>query len=453
MNLNSKRRNEMPRKLVAASVLIFMIAATAPVFAQTAAVAPAVDEVPVTKEGNVSFDFRDADIRNVFRILSFKSGVNIVAGPEVTGVVTIKLDDVPWKQALDVILETYGYAYDQKGSIISVTTIENLKQRRENAMLLAEQEALMTELFTLNFGKASEIIDSISKMKSERGSIDFDERTISLIVTDIQSRLEKIEEVVKNLDTTTPHVLIEAKIVETNLDDTENLGIDWTLQASTAGAERPLSFPFKRGGTDNRFAGTVTTPSSDDVAYGTLSFTEFQAVLEILKTRTDTNILSNPKIVTLDNQTAMIMVGTEHPIPAFGANTETGQLQTTGITYQNIGINFQVTPHINKAGFVTLELSPEVSEVTGTRSFQGIDVPLIATEQVKTQVMVKDGDTLVIAGLITDKVTDIKKKVPILGDIPIVGLVFQKTEKTTVKSDLIIFMTPHIITPKLDSGV
>jgi len=114
---------------------------------------------PVTQEGNVSFDFRDADIRNVFRILSFKSGVNIVAGPEVTGVVTIKLDDVPWKQALEVILETYGYAFEKKGSIISVTTIEILKQRRENKALLAEQESLETKIFLLSFAKASEVIE------------------------------------------------------------------------------------------------------------------------------------------------------------------------------------------------------------------------------------------------------------------------------------------------------
>ncbi len=408
-------------------------------------------EAPVTQEGNVSFDFRDADIRNVFRILSFKSGVNIVAGPEVTGVVTIKLDDVPWQQALDVILETYGYAYEKRGSIISVTTIEILKQRRENAMLLAEQESLETEIFTLNFAKASEVLESISKMKSDRGSISFDERTNTVIVTDIDSRLGLIGNVIETLDTTTPQVLIEAKIVETNLNDTENLGIDWTTKASLSGSSRPTSFPFKRGATDNRFGGTVDTPSASDVSYGTLGFTEFQAVLELLKSRTDTNILSNPKIVTLDNQAANIAVGTKHPIPDFGANSETGALQTTGLTYENIGINFQVTPHVNKAGFVTLELNPEVSEVTGTRSFQGIDVPLIGTEEVSTRVMVKDGDTLVIAGLITDKVTDLKKKVPLLGSIPVVGLIFQKTEKAVVKSDLIIFMTPHIITPEIAS--
>jgi len=439
----------MLRKCIVISFLMCLVA-TSMVYAQGAD-SNQSEGTPVTQEGNVSFDFRDADIRNVFRILSFKSGVNIVAGPEVTGVVTMKLDDVPWKQALEVILETYGYAHVTKGSIISVTTIEILKQRRENVALLTEQEPLQTRIFVLSFAKASEAIESIGKMRSARGSINFDERTNSIIVTDISSRLELIEEVVETLDTTTPQVLIEAKIIETNLDDSENLGIDWTTKASASGASRSVSFPFKRGNTDNRFAGDITIADPDDVVYGTLGFTEFQAVLELLKSRTDTNILSNPKIVTLDNKSARIEVGTKHPIPSFGANSETGALQTTGIVYENIGINFTVTPHVNNDEFITLELSPEVSEVTGTRSFQGIDVPLISTEQINTSVIVRDGDTLVIAGLITDKLIDVKKKMPFIGDIPIVGLLFQKTEKTITKTDLIIFITPHIITPKMAS--
>lgn len=448
----------MLRRVIVLSVVVGFMASS--VYAQQQA-APQTTEAPVTQEGNVSFDFRDADIQNVFRILSFKSGVNIVAGPEVTGVVTIKLDDVPWQQALDVILETYGYAYEKKGNIISVTTIENLKRRRENAVLLAEQEALETKIFTLNFGKASEIIESISKMKSERGSINFDERTNTVIITDISSRIGLMANVIDTLDTTTPQVLIEAKIVETNLNDSENLGIDWTVQTSINGAARGISYPFKTGPTQNKYATGFFEPPTGIPAstanyvyekttrYGTLSFNEFQAVLELLKSRTDTNILSNPKIVTLDNRPAQIQVGTQYPIPSFGANTETGQLQTTGIVYQNVGINFEVTPHVNSAGYVTLELKPEVSEFAGSQSFQNIDVPLIGTERVTTNVMVKDGDTLVIAGLLTDKLTDLKKKVPFLGDIPVVGLIFRKSEKTIVKTDLIIFMTPHIITPEI----
>jgi len=439
----------MLRKCVIFSFLICLVT-TPGVYAQGTGDTQSKDAL-VTQEGNVSFDFRDADIRNVFRILSFKSGVNIVAGPEVTGLVTMKLDDVPWKQALEVILETYGYAYEKRGTIISVTTIEILKQRRENKMLLAEQESLETKVFVLSFGKASEIVASIGKMKSQRGSVNYDERTNSVIATDISSRLELMEGIVATLDSTTPQVLIEAKIIETNLDDSENLGIDWTTKATLSGSSRPHSFPFKIGATENRFGGPIPVPqvsaTDNGVSYGTLGFNEFQVVLEILKSRTDTNILSNPKIVTLDNKPATIKVGTKHPIPDFGANSETGALQTTGIRYENIGINFTVTPHVNNDTFVTLELTPEVSEVTGTRSFQGIDVPLISTEEVSTNVMVKSGDTLVIAGLITDKLVDIKKKLPILGDIPLLGLIFSKTTKTITKTDLIIFITPHIITP------
>ena len=434
----------MFRRAIILSMVVGLMATS--VYAQQKAT-PQTTETPVTQEGNVSFDFRDADIQNVFRILSFKSGVNIVAGPEVTGVVTIKLDDVPWQRALEVILETYGYAYEKKGNIISVTTIENLKQRRENAMLLAEQEELETRIFTLNFSKASEIIKSINKMKSERGAVDSDERTNTVIVTDIHNKIELMAKVIETLDTTTPQVLIESKIVETILNDTENLGVDWTVQATAAGAQRDTTWPFKRGGTENRYAGDVDTPTTG--TFGTLSFSAFQAVLELLKSRTDTNILSNPKIVTLDNKPAHIQVGTEYPIPSFGANSETGQLQTTGIEYQNIGINFQVTPHVNNAGFVTLELQPEVSTFAGEQSFQGINVPLIGTEAVKTSVMVKDGDTLVIAGLITDELTDTMKKVPFFGDIPVLGLIFRKSGKTIIKKDLIIFITPHIITPEI----
>ena len=432
----------MFRRAIVLSVVMGLM--TTSVYAQQKA-APQTKEAPVTQEGNVSFDFRDADIQNVFRILSFKSGVNIVAGPEVTGVVTIKLDDVPWQQALEVILETYGYAYEKKGNIISVTTIENLKLRRENATLLAEQEALETKIFTLNFGKASEIIESISKMKSERGSINFDERTNTVIITDISSRVGLMAHVIETLDTTTPQVLIEAKIVETNLSDTENLGIDWTTKVAGGGAQRETVWPFHRGATENVYAGDVETPSTG--TYGTLSFIEFTAVLELLKSRTDTNILSNPKIVTLDNREATIRVGKEIRV-VVGSTTDSSGNVTTTRRDIDVGIIFKVTPHVNNAGFVTLDVAPEVSEAV-TEIVDGETQTVKSTKETTTSVMIRDGDTLVIGGLIKDKVTDLKKKIPFLGDIPVIGLVFRKSEKAIEKTDLIIFITPHIITPEI----
>jgi type IV pilus assembly protein PilQ len=269
--------------------------------------APATENVSMTDSGMVSLDFREADIRNVFKILSVKSGVNIIAGPEVAGTVSMQLNEVPWEQALDVILQTYGYAMERRGNIIVVTTVENLKKRREDTVILAKQEPLETQIFTLNFGKAEKIIPSVDKMRSERGTVNFDERTNAIIATDIKQKLGLMAEVIKSLDATTPQVLIEAKIVETTFSNSENLGIDWVTKATVSGSERPTSFPFTRA-SDNKYvkANAFPVAESDDFTYGTLNFAQTQAVFELLRTRSDTDILSNPRIVTVDNQKAQI---------------------------------------------------------------------------------------------------------------------------------------------------
>ena len=162
-----------------------------------------VMQLDLNQEGNVTIDFRDADIKNVLKVLAFRSGLNIIAGPEVTGLVTIQLKNVPWQKALDVILSTYGYSSEQKGSIITVTTVENMKKRREDARILAEQEPLSTETFILNFAKAEDVLKSVEKMKTARGSINFDKRTNSLIVTEVSGNLPLIREVVERLDAVT----------------------------------------------------------------------------------------------------------------------------------------------------------------------------------------------------------------------------------------------------------
>lgn len=403
------------------------------------------EDVSISQEGNVSLDFRDADIQNVLRILAYKSGVNIVAGPDVTGLVTIQLTSVPWKQALDVILQTYGYAYEQRGNIITVTTVENLKKRREDAVILSDQEPLDTKTFVLNYAKASDIIESIEKMKTERGSINYDERTNSLVVRDISSNVDLIAEVIKDLDTITPQVLIEAKIVETTLSNTEKLGIDWVTAATITGAKRPHIWPFTVDTANKYIPTNIPSAGSSEFSYGTLNFSQLQAVLELLRSRTDTNILSNPRIVTLDNQTARIVVGSQYPIPQYTYNEEQARLQVSGWEYKDIGIIFEVTPHVNNAGYVSLELEPKVTEILDFVKVENTSLPRLSTEAAKTTVMIKDGETLVIAGLIKDQATDIKNKTPILGDIPILGLIFQKTSKTITKTDLLIFLTPHII--------
>ena len=438
----------MFKQLVIAGLCLLLMS---PVYAQqpeppaAAAQDSGVSTEGVTAEGNVSLDFRDADIQNVLRILSYKSGLNIVTGPEVTGLVTIKLKDVPWRQALEVILQTYGYAYEQKGNIITVTTIDKMKKRREDAMVLSEQEPLVTQTFLLNYAKATNIIASIEKMKTDRGSINYDERTNALIVRDIPSNVELIGDVIERLDATTPQVLIEAKIVETTLSNSENLGINWVTQATAVGSKRPVTWPFTQSTEVKYMPDDFPGAESDDFSYGTLDLSQLQAVLELLRTRTDTNILSNPRIVTLDNQEARIVVGSQYPLPQYTYNEEQARLQVNGWEYKDIGIIFKVTPHVNNAGFITIDLEPKVTEILDFVTVENTSLPRLSTEEAKTSVMIKDGETLVIAGLIKDKVTDIKKKTPLLGDIPLLGLIFQKTEKTVTKTDLLIFLTPHIV--------
>lgn len=399
-------------------------------------------------DGTVSLDFREADIRNVLRILAYKSGVNIVVGPEVAGVVTIQLDNVPWQRALDVILSTYGYGYDQDGNIITVTTIENLKKRREDAQLLSEQEPLITETFVLNYAKASTVIGSIEKMKTSRGTINYDERTNTLILRDTSANVELMRKVITQLDTTTPQVLIEAKIIETTLTNKENLGIDWTTQVTLGGAKKPTIFPFTTDNISNKVPYQFPSPASTEFSYGTLNFAQLQAVMELLKSRTNTNILSNPRIVTLDNQKANIKVGSQYPIPTYTYNEQQARLQVSGWEYKDIGIIFDVTPHVNSAGFITLEIAPTVTDILDYVTVENTQLPRLSAESAITNVMIQDGQTLVIAGLIKDKTDDIKKRVPFLGDIPVLGKAFQKSNQTTSKTELLIFLTPHIITPK-----
>src|SRR3989338_685236 len=188
-----------------------------------------------TAPGNITMDFKDADINNVLRILSYKSGMNIVAGKDVTGLITIRLSDVPWEKALDVILRTYGYTYEREGNIIRVTTSANL-----------ENEELITEVFSLNYASAKNVPEAIKEMLSSRGKVKFDERANLVIVTDIATNIYKIKQVVEKLDKRTQQVSIEAKIIETTLDKDDNLGINWTNKVTATMAARPITFPFNR---------------------------------------------------------------------------------------------------------------------------------------------------------------------------------------------------------------
>lgn len=412
-----------------------------------------------TKPGNVTLDFKDAEIQNVLRILSYKSGVNIIADKDVTGVVTIRLVDVPWETALDVILRTYGFAYEREGNIIRVTTIENL-----------EKEELVTEVFTLNYAKAKDIPVSINEILTARGKVKFDERTNTIIVSDIPTNMYKIRKVIENLDKPTPQVSIEAKVIETTLDKDENLGIDWTTSVTVTGSKRPTTAPFARKddggavfplGDPSSSAGTTVgsflpNPGTAfpeavpaNFTFGTLDFAQFKAVLEVLDSRKNTKIISNPRITTLNNQKANIIIGETLNIPTYERNPTTGSMEITGYTEKSLGIKLEVTPHINEQGDIVIDLKPEVTALLSFDDYGNIKAPRISTREATTQVMIKDGQTIAIGGLMKENKIDLKKKVPLLGDIPVAGwLLFRKTEQAIDTTDLLFFITVNLIKPE-----
>jgi len=410
----------------------------------------------------IDVEFKGTDIHTVLRSFAAISGLNIIAGPEVgvPGGVNIKLTQVPWEKAFDVILKTYGLAYERDGNIIRVTTIANLNI-----------ESLTTRLFTLNYAKASDVIESLKDMLSERGKIKSDIRTNCLIVTDVSANLNKIENVIKELDIMTLQVAIDSKVIETNLTQDEKLGIRWSdmLQFSAVSATKEHTFPFKndsKGGDytavfDPTDAGVIpgtNMPYADsgNFKFGTLSAGNLNIALNMLQQRSKANVVANPTVTTLNNQTAKIAIVTKWPVAQYQVSSQTGTLTISGYYWQEYGTILEVTPTVNKDGYITLKVHPEVSRQVGTVSFEGRDLPVIGSQETDTNVMLKDGETMVIAGLVKEDIVDTRNKVPILGDIPLIGWVLFRDRHTEVKEkrDLVIFITPHIIrsTPVASGG-
>ncbi len=411
--------------------------------------------------GNISVDFKDADVRQVLRILSLKSGVDIVAGPDVEGLVTIKLTNVPWEQALEIILRTYGFAYERKGNVVRVLTQASV-----------EQEALSTEVFPLDYAKAKEAADVVKEMLSDRGKIKFDERTNTLIVTDLPSTLFQLKSVIARLDQATPQVFIESKIVETKLLKDQNLGIDWFDAASIVltPASIPTTFPFLGGATLGAFgqefiprAGSFS-PSSGAPAvldgkipqtggqftFGTINpgGVTLTTVLNMLKSRIDTNIISNPTIMTLNNKEAYVQVGEDVNIPNFQIDASTGKATVSGVTPRSTGVILHVTPHVNPSEEVVLDLKPEITEIEPNFDTfaAGISFPRFTVQKAETQVRLKDNQTLVIGGLVKRKKVSTDSKVPLLGDLPLLGALFTSHhESEDPHQDLLIFITVRLV--------
>jgi len=414
---------------------IFLMVGAIGAFAQdepvvTPAVAVARDQAYKTVP--ISLDVQEAEIGTVLRSLAGFSGTNIVASPRVEGKVTVKLEEVPWLEALGVILKAHSFDYIEEQGIYRIDTAEELRKEKldiERARKQVEDLAqLQLGMVTLHYANAEETKDALEQMLTERGNIDVDVRTNSLIVNDVQERVVLIQDMAKNLDSKTPQVEINARLIDMDSKATRELGVNWAINNYMA--------PGGNTGGSMEIANPVQNPAGA-LSVGTVqNWGQVLAKVEALESTNKANLISNPIVTTTDNREASILVGQKIPLIV---SDEAGNAITQLTT---IGIMLQVTPHINKDDQITLDIHNEVSDLSSQATVQG--GVIINTSEADTRVLVENGQTAIIAGLIRQIDGKLESGIPVLMDIPLLGSLFKHSTDTKVSRELVIFVTPTI---------
>jgi len=393
----------------------------------------------------ISLDFQNADIVPIFMLLGEVSGYNVVVHPSVTGTVTLKLKDVPWDQALDLLLDTFSLANSIEGNIMKIAPLSQFAQWKQDKEKLKETEErtaeLVQDVIKLNYAGAEDVSDAIStaKLLSPRGNITTDERMNTLIIKDTSDNIAKIRELVAIMDVAKPQVMIEAQIVEVNSTYAEELGVRWggSLNINQDNDEK-IDFSVN---TPIVFAGPLSESpqgaslSGATLQIGTANALQLQLSLQALEAVGKTRKLANPRVLTIDNEPASIQQGTSIPV-------QTTTAEGTQTTYVNANLNLSVTPRITPEGFIWLKVMA-ANDSLGTLTPQGY---AIDRKNVSTQALVKDGETLVLGGIYTNSETVLDEQVPLLGRIPVLGWLFKaRTQTGPNPTELLILITPKVV--------
>jgi type IV pilus assembly protein PilQ len=414
---------------------------------------------PVYTGTRISLDFKDADIESILRLIAEVSNLNIIAGDDVEGTVTVRLTDIPWDQALDVILLSNNLGKTIDGNILRVAPLDRLERERQAAIAAQEAatklEPLRKGLIPVSYADVDELKSVItnSKILSPRGSLETDPRTNTLIVIDIEKNIEEVKSMVYELDTPTPQVLIEAKVVQINPTYTKELGVSWEGGYATTSGSDALVGVGGSGGVDIDLGeGTVNTSGTivdlapavgpgvgGAISWGYLEsgFGIFQKIAA-LEQENKAEIISSPRIMTLDNEEALIEQGTDIPYPKL---SEEG---TTETEFKKATLSLKVTPHITADKSIMMEIDVQKDQASAARF--ALDTPGIDSRSATTKVLVRNGNTVVIGGVYEETTTDIHNSVPYLGRMPLINFFFKSTTTTRNKTELIIFITPTIVT-------
>ncbi|MGH9465471.1 MAG: type IV pilus secretin PilQ, partial [Thermoanaerobaculia bacterium] len=397
----------------------------------------------------MTISLKDADIKDLLRTFHEISGLNIIVQPGVRGTVTVEFVDVPWDQALDQILKINGLGYQIEGNVMRVAPLDTLREEAEEEQRLRTAQAQAVPLTTImkrvSYASASEIASALrsgdNSVLSQRGTVIVDNRTNTLIITELPVYIDSVIAVIENLDIPEPQVMIEARIVETTKRFTRRLGIQWGFDAiASAATGNTTGLVFPNNGA------AVGSVDLAQPGLGTLGVTlgnvlntfNLDLALQAAENEGLVNILSAPKITTLNNEPASIQSGLQIPIQTVANNT-------VSVQFVNATLRLSVTPHVTAEGTVLLDIDIQKREPLLAFAEQGARNAPISTKDASTRVIVRDGGTTVIGGIYEVTSDEGEDRVPGLGKVPILKYLFRNNRQSEENEELLIFITPRIV--------
>lgn len=420
---------------------------------QTTAPGP-VEPDSVTDSGGVGVrEFQGDDVGAVLRLLARQAKINMVVSEAVAGTVTMRLEDVTALQAVEIIVKAKG---------LFLAKIDNVYYIKTGAERTAEPTE--SDSYQFSYARAKDVAVLIAPQMSSKEAAQVDERTNTLFFRETRGNIDNIRKLLVQIDKPTKQVMIEARLVEVTANPRQAYGINWSGVVGSASSPKTVSYggntgDFKLNSTNNSLLGHFGS-SLGAGNFAILSIPQMSITLQALNEDSDAEFLANPRIVTADNMQAKIEIIRSQPVPQLNFNEQTATAVFGGFQDKKFGNTLVVKPSVNKDGFITLAVKPEISNKIGDQEFSipggsggTVKSPIIDTRSLESNVLIKSGDTLAIGGLLQDEVSKARTKVPLMGDVPVLGYFFQSRTNIRVKRNLLVFVTPTIIDQHYGTGL
>ncbi len=419
----------------------------------------------LTENGGVGVrEFQGDDVGQVLRLLARQSKINMVVSEAVTGTVTMRLEDVTALQAVAIIVKAKNLFMDKIDNVYYIKTA-------------AERTAEPTESdsYQFSYSRAKETAPLIHSQLASKDPPQVDERTNTIFFRETRGNMDNIRKLLVQIDKPTKQVMIEARLVEVTANPKQTYGINWAGVVGSSTSPKILNYGAK-GAAASTTTGGTNIPTTDlalgnsnnnnllgnlshlaQSQFAILTVPQMSLAMQALNEDSDAEFLANPRIVTADNQQAKIEINRNQPVPQLNFNEQTATAVFGGFQDKKFGNTLLVRPSVNKDNFITLAVKPEISNKVGDATFifagATVNSPIIDTRALESNVLIKSGDTLAIGGLLQDEVTKSRTKVPLMGDVPLLGYLFQNRANTRTKRNLLVFVTPTIIDGRYGTGL